>query len=181
MTPTETAERLCRAIVRGSWFSSVGEELTDAEIEDARLYLRAIGRPGTAITGLASWPEAKAIAADPGWDRAWWDAEERMRDELTRRAVDEFAEDTVHDALSQIATTATEALQGEAAVAASRSGGGDLALIKSAAGAATQACHQVALARFTAAGAGHPFEVKFRLYEGGRWPLAIVRDTYYIL
>ena len=180
MTPTETAERICRAIIRGSWFSTVGEDLTDAEIEDAKLYLRAIGRPGTAITGLASWPEAKAIAADPGWDRAWWDAEERMRDELTRRAVDEFAEDTVHDALSRIATTATEALQGEAAVAASRSGGGDIALIKSAAGAATQACHQVALARITAA-ADHPFEVKFRLYEGGRWPLAIVRDTYYIL
>jgi hypothetical protein len=180
VTPAETAERICRAIARGSWFSAVGEDLTDAEIADARHYLTAMGRPGTAIAGLASWPAAKAVAVDPGWDTTWWDAEERMRDALTRRAVAEFSQDTVHDALNRIAMAATEALQGEAAVAASRSGDGDIALIKSAAGAATQACHQMALARIAAA-ADHPFEVKFRLYEGGRWPLAIVRDTYYIL
>ena len=181
MTPAETAEGLQRAITRGSWFSTLGEVLTDAEIEDARLYLTAFGRPGTAVAGLASWSEAKAIAADLDWDTAWWDTEERMRETLTRRAFESFDEATVHDALSQVATTATEVLQGNAAVAASRFGVGDLGLIKSAAGAATQACHHVALARIAEAAADHPFDVKFRLYEGGRWPLVIVRDTYYIL
>jgi hypothetical protein len=36
-------------------------------------------------------------------------------------------------------------------------------------------------ARIAATADGHAFEIKFRLFEGGRWPLAIVRDTYYVL
>ena len=183
MTPSETAEWIARAIGRASWFAAVGDRLTDAEVDDATLYLSGIGRAGIAVAGVSTWTEAKAIADDPKWDREWWGEEERLRAELTRKAVDGYSQSAVHEALGRIASVATETVQGAAAVAASRFGIADLALIKSAAGAATQACHHAALARMAARAADDddPFEVKFRLFEGGRWPLAIVRDTYYIL
>ncbi len=180
MSPSETAERIIRASGDASWFAAVGEALTVAEIADAALYLAAIGRADIAVEGAATWTDAKSITGDPEWDRSWWHEEERIRTELTDLAAQVYSETAVHEALSRIATS-TEPLQGAAAVAASRFGIADLGLIKSAAGAATQACHQAALARMAVTAEEHPFAVKFRLFEGGRWPLAILRGTYYIL
>jgi hypothetical protein len=63
-------------------------------------------------------------------------------------------------------------------VAAARGGVADMALIRAAAGAATQACYQAALVLAAGAEAEHPFAIKFRLYEAGRWPLGIVGMTF---
>ena len=159
----------------------MGEALTDAETAEAALYLTAIGRAGIVVARAPSWPDAKSIIDDPEWDRTWWREEERIRTELTEAAAGDYSRTAVHEALNRVAAAATETVEGATAIAASRFGIVDLGLIKSAAGAATQACHHAALAAMGASAADHPFAMKFRLFEGGRWPLAILHDSYYIL
>jgi hypothetical protein len=61
-----------------------------------------------------------------------------------------------------------------------RGGVADQALMRVAAGAAAQACHQAALARAAGAGDDHAFAQKFRLYAGGRWPLGVVGGRLFV-
>jgi hypothetical protein len=69
-------------------------------------------------------------------------------------------------------------VHGAAAVAASRSGVADEALIRAAAGAATQGAYHAALVLAAGGDEHHPFAIKFRLFEAGRWPLGIVGATF---
>jgi hypothetical protein len=85
---------------------------------------------------------------------AWWQAEEEQR--------------------------LNEALHGAAAVAATRAGCSDAALIRAAAGAASYAAHQAHLALAAGAPPGHPFLRKYALYCGGRWPLGVYEGRFAI-
>jgi hypothetical protein len=42
------------------------------------------------------------------------------------------------------------------------------------------ACHQAGLVRVAGAGDDHAFQVKFRLFAGGRWPLGLVGGRFYL-
>lgn len=188
--------RLAAGIAHVPWFSAVGQPLTDADEGEALLYLRGleigglgIGADGIGVSGVDTWPEARAIADDPDWDHRWWDAEEALRTDLTRAAEEMLGRDRLHRALTAIGDAATDIVQGAAAVAAARDGIAQPALIKSAAGAATLACHHAGLAlashRKNLActadpGPDHAFPVKFRLFEAGRWPLGIVGGVFYL-
>src|SRR5713101_4026518 len=83
------------------------------------------------------------------------------------------------DALT-VVTEAAASLSGAASLAMSGAGIADPALTRVAAGAAAQACHQAALALAAAAGPGHVFAVKYRLFAAGRWPLGIVGDRFFV-
>ena len=63
-------------------------------------------------------------------------------------------------------------MHGKAATAAARAGKAAPASIHVAAGAASQAVYQLAVARL-AGNQTSPFESKFRLFAAGRWPLGI--------
>jgi hypothetical protein len=69
---------------------------------------------------------------------------------------------------------------GAASIAAARDGVADPALSRVAAGAATQAAYQAALARAAGSPDSHPFAIKFRLFAAGRWPLGLVSDTFHL-
>ena len=44
------------------WFAACGEPLSNDDILEAEALLAALGLDGTAIAGVASWPEAAALA-----------------------------------------------------------------------------------------------------------------------
>ena len=81
-------------------------------------------------------------------------------------------------ALTHVANQASEAVLAAAEAAAGRFGVEDEALIRAAAGAAAQACYHAALVLAAEGDEEHPFALKYRLYEAGRWPLGIVGRSF---
>ena len=83
-------------------------------------------------------------------------------------------------ALTHVSSTASELVVEAALRAAARSGTTDEGLVRAAAGAAAQACYQAALVLAAEGEPEHAFALKFRLFESGRWPLGIVRNTFHL-
>jgi hypothetical protein len=168
-----------RDIPRGSWFAALGEPLTEGERAEARSYVAALlGRADVVVGGAADWLAAQTIIKRD-YDHAWWDAEMLAQNKVQQRAEAACGKDQLLAALEGV-VEAAGALNGPAALAASRAGITDQALIRVAAGAAAQACHQAALAIAAGAGADHPFAVKYRLFAGGRWPLGFDGDRFIV-
>jgi hypothetical protein len=168
-----------REIPRGSWFAALGERLTESERAEARLYVAEIlGCNEVAIAGAADWLAAQTIIKRRA-DHAWWDAEMLAQNEARQRAETAHGKEALLASLDPVVEAAA-ALNGPAALAASRAGITDQALIRVAAGAAAQACHQAALAVAAGAGGDHPFAIKYRLFAGGRWPLGFDGDRFVV-
>ena len=178
---TAALDRLVARIPHASWFAALGEALQPAEQAELASYIHGLGLPACATAAVADWGEAGRVASDPAWDHGWWDAEERLRAELMARADAAHGAPAVMDRLSTITQAAHDATIGPAAMAAARSGIADEALVRAAAGAATQACYQSGLALLAGAtDSGHAFNAKLQLFLGGRWPLGIVRGSAYM-
>jgi hypothetical protein len=167
-------------LAQGSWFAACGEPLGDSELEDARAWMAGLGLPVDAVEGVGTWREASALSRSAEWGRDWWEAEERERKNLYARAAARFGEERLLDALSAVARQATDTLHGAASIAAARVGVADPALSRVAAGAASQACHQAALALAAEAGPRHAFAAKHRLFAGGRWGLGVVGGRCFV-
>jgi hypothetical protein len=127
---------------------------------------------------VADWEEAEAAIRNPGWNSDWWEAEEQLRAGLIADAMEQISEDELLVALTAVTSAASEVVHGAAAVAAARAGVADQALIRAAAGAATQGAYQAALVLAAGADDMHPFALKYRLFEAGHWPLGIVGSTF---
>lgn len=176
--------RFARLAPRVAWFSGLGLDLGPAEAADARAYVETLGFPEAHIAPVADWAEAEEAIRNPGWNSAWWEAEELSRAALIEQALSHLEKDDLLSALSAVTGGVAESVLGAAAVAAARGGIADQGLIRAAAGAATQACYQAALvlaavtAETAESDAEHPFALKFRLFEAGRWPLGIVGASF---
>jgi hypothetical protein len=168
------------SLARVPWFAGVGEELTAGERRDVVDYLAALGLTPAQIMVARDWRAAEAITRDPGWSPAWWDAEERLRLALLDRARRRWDEHPLMTALTRVTDAATQVTLGTASTAAARSGVADPALARVAAGAATQAAYQAALARVASAGEAHPFAIKYRLFAAGRWLLGLVGASFHV-
>lgn len=156
-----------------SWFAALGEPLTDGDRVDAASYVMALGFGDLDIGIARDWPEAEALLKAPDWSPIWWDREEAQRRALLQRAEARYPEHALWTALTELTTEAGDLVHGKAATAAGRMGNAAKASIHVAAGAASQAVYQLAVARL-AGEEGSPFESKFRLFAAGRWPLGIV-------
>jgi hypothetical protein len=165
-----------RAEVRAaSWFAALGEPLTEGDRSDAAAFLIALDFGAMEIGQARDWPDAERLLKAPDWTPTWWDREEALRRKLLAKAEALYPERTLWSSLTELTTDAGDLVHGKAATAASRMGNAARASIHVAAGAATQAVYHLALARLAGNGAS-PFEIKFRLYAAGRWPLGIVSD-----
>ncbi len=155
-----------RAEVRAaSWFAALGEPLTEGDRAEARAYA------GTDVVELVtSWPQAEGFLKSSA-TLDWWEREEALRKHLLARAEAQHPERAFWTALTELTTEAGDLVHGKAATAAARMGGAAPASIHVAAGAASQAVYQLAVARM--AGAASLFESKFRLFAAGRWPLGV--------
>ena len=152
-----------------SWFAALGEPLTEGDLTEARAYAGAEAD----VRRVTSWAEAETFLKSTDADAlAWWDGEEALRKQLLARAEATYPERALWTSLTELTTEAGDLVHGKAATAAARMGGAQPASIHVAAGAASQAVYQLAVARI-AGETLSPFESKFRLFAAGRWPLGV--------
>jgi len=164
-----------RAEIRAaSWFAALGEPLTDGDVAEARTYAGAVE-----VGGVTSWPDAEDFLKSPNASLDWWDREETLRKSLLAEAERRHPERALWTSLTDLTTEAGDLIHGKAATAAARMGNAAPASIHVAAGAASQAVYQLAVARL-AGNQTSPFESKFRLYAAGRWPLGVVGPRLFL-
>lgn len=171
--PGAALDHLRAEIRAASWFAALGEPLTEGDQADAAAYTASLGLGGLAIDLVTDWPQAERSLKAPDWSPAWWDREETLRKKLLARAEARYPERALWGALTELTTEAGELVHGKAATAAARMGEAAKASIHVAAGAASQAVYQLAVARL-AGEVDSLFESKFRLFAAGRWPLGVV-------
>jgi hypothetical protein len=150
-----------------AWFAALGEPLTEGDLVDARAYADVAD-----IDYAKSWAEAEAFLKSPDSSLDLWNREEALRRQLLAQAETRYPERALWTSLTELMTEAGDLVHGKAATVAARLGGAAPASIHVAAGAASQAVYQLAVARL-AGNDTSPFESKFRLYAAGRWPLGI--------
>ena len=172
-------ERTRAELAALSWFSSVGQPPTEAEAAEARAYLMGIDASAIDASAIgdirwvADWAEAERVVRDPaGAD--WWAAEARLQ-EATLAVLGPVAKSAAFvSALNETVHGVSDIVMGAAALAAARAGLAEQAVIRVAAGAAGETAEQVLALRLAGLAPDHPFEIKRRLYAGGRWPLGLV-------
>ena len=174
----QAVAQLARMVPNVNWFSTVGDPLTPRLREVARDYLDALGFPHAGVAIVDNWIDAETAARNPDWNTDWWEAEEQLRAALTAEALEIIPEDELMLALTHVTNAASESVQQNAERAAAAGGVRDEALVRAAAGAATQACYHAALVLASGADDTHAFAVKYRLYEEGRWPLGVTGATF---
>jgi len=159
------------SIVRAPSFRRFGQPPAEAEAAEARTYLRGLDAASSGdIRWVSDWAEAERIVRDPaGAD--WWGAEARLH-RASLAALGPVSETPAFiAALNEAVHAVSDVVMGAAARAAARDGLTGEAVIRVAAGAAGETAEQVMAARLAGAAPDHPFEIKLRLYAGGRWPL----------
>lgn len=177
--PGAILDKLNVEIRAASWFAALGEALTEGDRADARAYADGLALDDHAIAKAHDWPEAERILKAPDWSHEWWDREERLRVALLEHAAGLYPERALWMALTTLTTEVGELVHGKAATAAARMGGAARASVHVAAGAASQAVYQLAVARI-AGDVTSPFESKFRLFAAGRWPLGVVGNRLFL-
>jgi len=148
-----------------SWFAALGEPLTEGDRADCKAYADAED-----VALVTSWREAEDFLKSAEASLDWWNREEAERKTLFARAEAQYPKRALWTALTELTTEAGDLVHGKAAMAAARLGGAAPASIHVAAGAASQAIYQLAVAR-VAGETASLFESKFHLFAAGRWPL----------
>jgi hypothetical protein len=162
------------------WFGSLGEPIANVESERVQNYLLGLGIVDVVpIESVADWRDARSVITDPGWDRRWWDAEQLEKQRLYARAIALCGESDVLRLLS-ITLASSDAVKNAAELAAARLGCTEAGLVRSAAGAASEAVHLGELARLAGETDAHPFRLKQALFSAGRWPLGMLSGRYHL-
>ena len=160
MTAAQTAlEGLATSISQASWFAAVGEPMLEAERAEAWACLSGLSWPALAIEPVVDWPSVERLANGPDWDTAWWDTEETLRRSLMAEAEVKWGREETLAALTHTVQKTSDVVHGAAA-------------------AATQSCHQAAVAILAGGAAEHPFRIKFRLFVAGRFPLGPIGGSF---
>lgn len=167
--------RFAWAACRVDWFAHVGEHPGPVTMDMAERYADALGFPDARLALVTDWSEAASAAESLDFDHAAWEAEEQLRAALTADALDLMSEEALQVALTHVAATVHAPVRTsvEECLAIWDEEYGETPLRDLAVGAAVQACHQAALVLAAGAEEDHPFALKFRLFEGGRWPIGI--------
>jgi hypothetical protein len=176
----DAVARFAASLRHLSWFAAVGQTLSASELREAQDYAAALGMGELLIKEAETWRDAERATRDPQWDARWWQAEDAERLALLASLTAGSEANALLAALTRVTDEASAVVFGAASVAASRDGIADQALARVAAGAATQAAYQAALALAARRDATHTFAIKFRLFAAGRWPLGIVSGALYV-
>jgi hypothetical protein len=165
--------RLGEVVVRIPWFSRIGQPLDETEEGIARRYLDMLGFPDAAALTVADWEEAADAAANLDMNSEGWEVEEQLRADLSREALNYFDEESLSNTLAYVTERVGPVLVESIESAASLWPVGEDEIIEAATGAAVQACFEAALVLAAQAVEEHPFALKFRLFELGRWPIGL--------
>ena len=170
--------KFAAGISETQWLSRVGQPLSEEDLELSNAYLSALGFPNSHVSAVETWEEAAGFAENPDWNTEWWEAEEQLRAGLITQAAEDIDEADLTNALNHIAGqaagVATEVVSG----AAINAGYDDDEFVTAAAGAMVAACYAAGLVLAAGAEEEHPFALKFRLLETGRFPLGVIGTTF---
>ncbi|MBL4906129.1 MAG: hypothetical protein JKX94_01650 [Sneathiella sp.] len=177
--PTLTSvARFNKLLISVDWFRSVGLSLGSGTRDTAHAYMENLGFPNASVALIENWEEAAYAAATPDWNSEWWEAEEQLRTGLTSQALELMSEEDLTMALTHISATASPQIQNAVESLAEEQGIEDEELIRAAIGSAIQTCHQAALVLAAGEEDTHPFALKYKLFEMGRWPIAITGNSF---
>ena len=179
----EFTERAARA----RWFAELGEPINGETAHLARLYLDALGFPDAEPLPVMNWDDALDAAESGDLNSEAWEAEEQLRAALTDRVLNAVSEEGLSVMLAHLSAALAEPLSEMADEALMMADEPPDAIRDLAVGAAQQAAFGGALALAAAAlemaeqddlAAGeealeHPLMLRYRLFELGRWPLAL--------
>ena len=171
--------RMLRSVL---WFTALGEPPDERELVLAEDYLVQPGFPDTEIVMIESWEDAADAALNPDWNTEAWEAEEQLRMGLIAEACERADEEMVMVALANISTAASESAQALAEGMLEADPRLDEELLRAAIGAVAQASYHSALvlAAEDEEPEQHPFSLKFRLFEAGRWPLGVIGRSFHL-
>ncbi len=165
--------RFAVAAQRVDWFAHVGEHPGPLTMDMAEHYVDALGFPDARVALVTDWAEAAAAAETLDFDSSAWEAEEQLRSALTMDALELMSEDALQVALTHVAATITDPIKTSAEEALAIWDEPTDEMLDLAVGSAVQACHQAVLVLAAGAEEDHPFALRFRLFEGGRWPIGV--------
>ena len=179
----EFTERAARA----RWFAELGEPIDPKTDNLARAYLDGLGFPDAEPLPVLNWDDALDASESGDLNSAAWEAEEQLRAALTDRVLEGVSEEGLGVMLAHLSAALAEPLAEMADEALMMADEPPDAIRDLAVGAAQQAAFGGALALAAAAleiadtddqQAGqealeHPLMMRYRLFELGRWPLAL--------
>jgi len=159
------------------WFANLGAPASADDVAAAETYMASLGFPDIAPAFLDDPRDVQEAVSDLDVNDTVWDAEEQLRAALTVQLVDILGEEVTQMVMAHLASETGDVLMDAARVAAVHAGFEDEDFLQAAFGAAAQACHQAALVAL-AGEPDHPFSHRFRLFELGRWPLAVAGRSF---
>lgn len=174
----QSVARFNRLLNSVDWYSNVGEPVGAELAKAARAYMDYSGFPHADLAIIETWSEAGEAAANTDWNSEWWEAEEQTRMGLIDAALTLISDEDLTMALTHVTATASPLLQHAAENWAEEQGIEDEELIRAAVGAGVQASYQAALVLAAGEEDDHPFALKFKLFELGRWPIAITGSSF---
>ncbi len=183
----EFAERA----VRANWFSELGDPIDEKTAYLARSYLDMLGFPDADAIGVMSWDDALDASASLDLNTEAWEVEEQLRAGLMEEALAGVSEEGLGVMLAHLSAQLAEVLPELIDEALMMADELPDAIRDLAVGAAQQAAHGGALALVAAAvkathlddmeageeALNHPLMLRYRLFELGRWPLALTGRT----
>jgi len=162
------------------WFAELGNPIDKETRAIAHAYLDGLGFPEAGVARLASWDDATAAAESGDWNSGPWEAEESLRASLSTDLLEVLSEEAFEIGFTYVAAQAEEAVRNAAETSANIWALEDMEIAIAAAGAAMQAIHGAAIAIAAGAEEDHPFLLRLRLFERGRWPVGVAGLTFNI-
>ncbi len=177
--------------VCASWFSRLGEPFSPLVTTLARNYLDGLGYPLATAALVLNWDDALDAAASLDFNAEGWEVEEQLRAGLLDRAMAGLSEEGLGVMLTHLGAQLSDVLRELAEEALYMADELPDHILDLAIGIGQQAAHGAALVLAAAAveaaqnddmeigeaALNHPFMLKYRLFEEGRWPLALTGQT----
>lgn len=173
----EPIARFARLIPKTPWFRHIGDPLDESLVADCRGYVEGLGFPEADPAVIVLWEEAKGVLESTDLNPPAWEEEEQLRAALVAAACETVDEAELTLVLDFIAGVAAQAAETGAEDMRRFLQIDDESFLRLATGAGAQICHQAALVLAGDGGGDHPFSLKYRLFEHGRWPLGIIGSS----
>lgn len=176
--------------LRGRWFAELGEPFDSETAQIARAYLDGLGFPDADAIAVLNWDDALDASESLDLNAEAWEAEEQLRAALMDDVLQNVSEEGLGVLLAHLAAQLADILPDMIDEALMMADELPDAIRDLGVGAAQQAAHGAALALAAAVIAAqeadlkageealnHPLLLRYRLFELGRWPLALTGRT----
>ena len=170
---------LARLVANLPWFQCLGQAPSTGLIDIAARYADEIGLPECRPIFLEDTDDALAAALSNDVNTQAWELEEQARAGLGAEITALMDEELATMVLTHLAEVSQSAIESGARLAAVRQGLSDEDFVTAVVGAGVQAVHQASLVALAGVD-DHPFQTRFRLFEAGHWPIALVGTSFLI-